>query len=118
MERNLVDVGFADDFEDFLVQPRAIVLDFGRDGDRVDDELFHDRAQDVEQPRYAGRERQVDDMAVGRQWVSGIDDQEFIGLPELRQQRADRRVQDAALLHGTVSFTSQANSQSISWSSL
>ena len=48
-----------------------------------------------------GRQRQVDDVAVGRQRIGGIDDQEFVGLPELGQERTDRRVEDAALFHGT-----------------
>ena len=35
VERHLVDVGLADDLEDLLVDPRAVLLDLGRDGDRV-----------------------------------------------------------------------------------
>ena len=49
VERDLVDVGLADDLEDLLVDPRAEFLDLDGTAIGVDDELLGDGPQDVEQ---------------------------------------------------------------------
>ena len=56
-------------------------------------------AEDVEQAGDPLDEGQVDDVAVGRQRICGIHDQQLVEVPQLGQQRADRRVEDAGTLH-------------------
>src|SRR5262249_48376922 len=67
-----------------------------------------DGADDIQQAGDAGRQGQVDDVAVGRQGIGGVDDEQLVGLPEFGQEGADRGVEDAALFHRTYPLTSRA----------
>ena len=67
--------------EKLLEETRAVFPEFGRDGNRFDDELFGHGAHDVEQPGNACGQREIDDVPVGRQGIRSIDDQQFIGVP-------------------------------------
>ena len=64
MMRNHVDIDVADDPLHFGEELGAIFLDFGGDGDGLDDQFLGDGPEDVEKARDAGDERQVDDMRV------------------------------------------------------